>query len=227
MVDLAGSEKVKKTGATGSTLKEATAINKSLSALGKIISLLSKVNMEEQKSSKKTGGNTPKREGRGGNGRKNSGTHIPYRDSKLTRILQNSLGGNAKTALLVACSPHDDNYEETLSTLKFAKRARSIKNMTRVQAKKGSAFKKSATSKSGLLKEIEALTALENDIKQMLEIINDPSYDAEKTDQRERFEKILVETERLCGKPVMLSPRSTGTDGKATVNKYRRKKRKR
>ena len=142
-------------------------------------------------------------------------------------ILQNSLGGNAKTALLVACSPHDDNYEETLSTLKFAKRARSIKNMTRVQAKKGSAFKKSATSKSGLLKEIEALTALENDIKQMLEIINDPSYDAEKTDQRERFEKILVETERLCGKPVMLSPRSTGTDGKATVSKYRRKKRKR
>ena len=141
--------------------------------------------------------------------------------------LQNSLGGNAKTALLVACSPHDDNYEETLSTLKFAKRARSIKNMTRVQAKKGSAFKKSATSKSGLLKEIEALTALENDIKQMLEIINDPSYDAEKTDQRERFEKILVETERLCGKPVMLSPRSTGTDGKAAVNKYRRKKRKR
>ena len=99
--------------------------------------------------------------------------------------------------------------------------------MTRVQAKKGSAFKKSATSKSGLLKEIEALTALENDIKQMLEIINDPSYDAEKTDQRERFEKILVETERLCGKPVMLSPRSTGTDGKAALNKYRRKKRKR
>ena len=65
LVDLAGSEKVKKTGATGSTLKEATAINKSLSALGKIISLLSKVNMEEQKSSKKTGGNTPKKRRKG------------------------------------------------------------------------------------------------------------------------------------------------------------------
>ena len=220
LVDLAGSEKVKKTGATGSTLKEATAINKSLSALGKIISLLSKVNMDEQKKKK-----SPRKDNK--NNRKNSGTHIPYRDSKLTRILQNSLGGNAKTALLVACSPHDDNYEETLSTLKFAKRARSIKNMTRVQAKKGSSFKKSATSKAGLLKEIDELKALENEIKEMLEIINSPKYDAEKTDKREKFEKILIETERLCGKPVMLSPRSTGTDGKGGVNKYRRRKKKR
>ena len=61
----------------------------------------------------------------------------------------------------------------------------------------------------------------------MLEIINSPKYDAEKTDKREKFEKILIETERLCGKPVMLSPRSTGTDGKGGVNKYRRRKKKR
>ena len=60
--------------------------------------------------------------------------HIPYRDSKLTRLLQHSLGGNTKTMLLVACSPHDDNFEETLSTLRFASRARMISNITSVNA---------------------------------------------------------------------------------------------
>merc|ERR1719155_279514 len=94
MVDLAGSERQSKTGATGDRLKEATKINLSLSALGNVISAL-----VDGKSS-----------------------HIPYRDSKLTRLLQDSLGGNTKTVLCANCGPADYNYDETLGTLEFAKR---------------------------------------------------------------------------------------------------------
>eukprot|EP01091_Cochliopodium_minus_P001063 TRINITY_DN1093_c0_g1_i2.p1 TRINITY_DN1093_c0_g1~~TRINITY_DN1093_c0_g1_i2.p1 ORF type:complete len:956 (-),score=362.75 TRINITY_DN1093_c0_g1_i2:31-2898(-) len=101
LVDLAGSEKVAKTGAKGDTLKEAQAINQSLSALGNVINAL-------------TEGGTNK--------------HIPYRDSKLTRILQESLGGNSKTTLIINCSPSSYNYDETVSTLRFGNRAKSIKN---------------------------------------------------------------------------------------------------
>jgi len=100
LVDLAGSERVGKTGATGSRLEEAKHINKSLSALGSVINSLT----DEKK------------------------THIPYRDSKLTRILQESLGGNAKTTLVIACSPASDNEEETLCSLRFGQRAKLIKN---------------------------------------------------------------------------------------------------
>ena len=104
LADLAGSEKVNKTGATGETLEEAKKINQSLSALGNCINALTKA---------KKG-------------------HVPYRDSKLTFILRESLGGNCKTTLLVACSPHIFNLEETISTLQFAKRAKSIKNSVKV-----------------------------------------------------------------------------------------------
>lgn len=100
LVDLAGSERQSKTGATGDTLKEATKINLSLSALGNVISAL-----VDGKSS-----------------------HIPYRDSKLTRLLQDSLGGNTKTVMIAALSPADYNYDESLSTLRYAARAKSIKN---------------------------------------------------------------------------------------------------
>jgi kinesin family protein 5 len=100
LVDLAGSEKVAKTGASGQTLDEAKGINKSLSALGNVINAL-------------TDGKSK---------------HIPYRDSKLTRILQDSLGGNSRTALIINCSPASDNEAETVSTLRFGIRAKSIKN---------------------------------------------------------------------------------------------------
>ena len=106
MVDLAGSEKVGKTGASGQTLEEAKKINKSLSALGMVINALT-----DGKSS-----------------------HVPYRDSKLTRILQESLGGNSRTTLIVNCSPIAYNAEETLSTLRFGVRAKSIKNNARINA---------------------------------------------------------------------------------------------
>jgi kinesin family protein 3/17 len=100
LVDLAGSERQSKTKAEGTRLKEATKINLSLSALGNVISSLV--------------------DGKSG--------HIPYRDSKLTRLLQDSLGGNTKTCMIAALSPADYNYEETLSTLRYATRAKSIKN---------------------------------------------------------------------------------------------------
>ena len=104
LVDLAGSEKVSKTGAAGKRLEEAKNINKSLTVLGQVINCL-------------TDG-------------KNS--HIPYRDSKLTRVLQDSLGGNSKTSLIITCSPSKFNEHETLSTLRFGIRAKAIKNKPKV-----------------------------------------------------------------------------------------------
>ncbi|XP_077971106.1 osmotic avoidance abnormal protein 3-like isoform X5 [Styela clava] len=104
LVDLAGSERQSKTGATGERLREATKINLSLSALGNVISAL-----VDGKSK-----------------------HIPYRDSKLTRLLQDSLGGNTKTLMVACLSPADNNYEETLSTLRYANRAKNIKNKPRI-----------------------------------------------------------------------------------------------
>jgi hypothetical protein len=103
LVDLAGSERQKKTGATGNLLKEGSKINLSLSALGNVISALS----EKSK-------------------------HIPYRDSKLTRLLQDSLGGNTKTLMVAAISPADYNFDETMSTLRYANRAKNIKNKPKI-----------------------------------------------------------------------------------------------
>ncbi|KAM8978384.1 kinesin-1 heavy chain isoform X2 [Sarcophilus harrisii] len=99
LVDLAGSEKVSKTGAEGAVLDEAKNINKSLSALGNVISALAE-----------------------------SSTYVPYRDSKMTRILQDSLGGNCRTTIVICCSPSSYNESETKSTLLFGQRAKTIKN---------------------------------------------------------------------------------------------------
>nr|XP_036855445.1 kinesin-like protein KIF17 isoform X2 [Manis javanica] len=104
LVDLAGSERQSKTGATGERLKEATKINLSLSALSNVISALVDGRCK----------------------------HIPYRDSKLTRLLQDSLGGNTKTLMVACLSPADNNYDETLSTLRYANRATNIKNKPRI-----------------------------------------------------------------------------------------------
>ena len=104
LVDLAGSEKISKTGAAGQTLEEAKMINKSLTTLGKVINALTDSKQH----------------------------HIPYRESKLTRILSESLGGNSKTCLVITCSPSPYNEAETISTLRFGARARSIKNNAKV-----------------------------------------------------------------------------------------------
>lgn len=105
MVDLAGSEKVGQTGAEGQRLKEAGAINKSLTMLGNCISVLADKACGKAKNSV-----------------------VPYRDSALTRILQNALGGNSKTIMICAISPADVNFEESLSTLRYADRAKKIVN---------------------------------------------------------------------------------------------------
>lgn len=110
LVDLAGSERLSRTQATGDRLKEASCINQSLSVLGNVISAL----LDEK------------------------ATHIPYRNSKLTRLLQDSLGGNCKTVMIASVSPSVVDYEETLCTLRYASRVKFIKNTVCINV----AFKK-------------------------------------------------------------------------------------
>ncbi|XP_029909109.1 kinesin-like protein KIF21A isoform X6 [Myripristis murdjan] len=111
-VDLAGSERLKRTGATGDRAKEGISINCGLLALGNVISAL---------------GDRCKR-----------ASHVPYRDSKLTRLLQDSLGGNSQTVMIACISPSDRDFMETLNTLKYANRARNIKNKVVVNQDKAS-----------------------------------------------------------------------------------------
>ncbi|KAG1363947.1 kinesin-like protein KIN-4A [Cocos nucifera] len=103
LVDLAGSERAKRTCSDGLRFKEGVHINRGLLALGNVISAL-------------------------GDEKKRKGAHVPYRDSKLTRLLQDSLGGNSRTVMIACISPADINAEETLNTLKYANRARNIQN---------------------------------------------------------------------------------------------------
>lgn len=107
LVDLAGSERANSTGATGARLKEGAEINRSLSTLGRVIAALADMSTTK----KKKGGN-----------------QVPYRDSVLTWLLKDSLGGNSMTAMIAAVSPADINYDETLSTLRYADSAKRIKN---------------------------------------------------------------------------------------------------
>lgn len=101
LVDLAGCERVRVTGATGQRLEESKKINQSLSALGNVISALTDSKPRQ---------------------------HIPFRDSKLTRLLEDSLGGNCKTTMMAMISPASDAFNESHQTLKFANRAKHIKN---------------------------------------------------------------------------------------------------
>ncbi|XP_075459660.1 kinesin-like protein KIF1B isoform X22 [Ascaphus truei] len=110
LVDLAGSERADSTGAKGTRLKEGANINKSLTTLGKVISALAEVDNCPSKSKKKK-----------------KTDFIPYRDSVLTWLLRENLGGNSRTAMVAALSPADINYDETLSTLRYADRAKQIK----------------------------------------------------------------------------------------------------
>lgn len=105
LVDLAGSERLKKTGAEGERMEEAKYINLSLSTLGNVIKALASP--------------TPQ--------------HVPFRDSKLTRLLEDSLGGNTKTCMIANIGPANHNYTETMSTLRYADRAKSIKNKPKVR----------------------------------------------------------------------------------------------
>ena len=161
LVDLAGSEKISKTGATGHTLEEAKIINKSLTTLGRVIN-----NLTDGKS-----------------------THVPYRESKLTRVLQESLGGNSKTCLIITCSPSIYNESETLSTLRFGERAKKIKNKPKINKEITVAeLQKLVERLKENLKQANArINQLENFIKQNgLKI---PESDYKKEDEEEEEKK--------------------------------------
>ncbi|KAM7472774.1 hypothetical protein LguiA_010957 [Lonicera macranthoides] len=142
LVDLAGSEKVEKTGAEGRVLEEAKTINKSLSALGNVINALTC-------------------------GQQGKASHVPYRDSKLTRILQDALGGNSQTALLCCCSPSPSNASESLSTLRFGARAKHIKASPRVNCKEDKYTKKPEISS---LTKDESYDRILNKLRERLDV---------------------------------------------------------
>ncbi|XP_077007115.1 kinesin-like protein KIF17 isoform X2 [Tamandua tetradactyla] len=181
LVDLAGSERQSKTGATGERLKEATKINLSLSALGNVISALVDGRCK----------------------------HIPYRDSKLTRLLQDSLGGNTKTLMVACLSPADNNYDETLSTLRYANRAKNIKNKPRInedpkdallreyqeEIKKLKAIlaqQMSPSNLSALLSNQESLDPVQVEEKPLLPPVIQHDTEAEKQLIREEYEERLA-----------------------------------
>lgn len=154
LVDLAGSERASKTGATGATLKEGANINLSLMTLGNVINMLSE---GAKKGGKKV---------------------IPYRNSKLTRLLQESLGGNSATVMLASISPADYNFSETVSTLKYAHRAKSIANevkrnednnekMIRELQQQIEQLKQQLQSGEGSGKNVKANVELEQKLKEM------------------------------------------------------------
>ena len=160
LVDLAGSEKISKTGATGHTLEEAKIINKSLTTLGRVIN-----NLTDGKS-----------------------THVPYRESKLTRVLQESLGGNSKTCLIITCSPSIYNESETLSTLRFGERAKKIKNKPKINKEITVAeLQKLVERLKENLKQANArINQLENFIKQNGLKIPESDYKKEDDEEEEK-----------------------------------------
>ena len=173
LVDLAGSEKISKTGATGHTLEEAKIINKSLTTLGRVIN-----NLTDGKS-----------------------THVPYRESKLTRVLQESLGGNSKTCLIITCSPSIYNESETLSTLRFGERAKKIKNKPKINKEVTVAElqKLIAQLKENLKKANARITQLENYIKQKNLTVPEGNYkkeeDEEEIEEKEKEKDVQKEIE--------------------------------
>ena len=176
LVDLAGSEKISKTGATGHTLEEAKIINKSLTTLGRVIN-----NLTDGKS-----------------------THIPYRESKLTRVLQESLGGNSKTCLIITCSPSIYNESESLSTLRFGERAKKIKNKPKINKEITVAeLQKLVTQLKENLKKADArISQLENYIRQNGLSVPASDYrkeedEEEKRKQKEEKEKSINEEKEI------------------------------
>lgn len=139
---MAGAERQKKTKAEGTRLKEAVSINKGLLALGNVINaLVARSGKGRRRGKGHRGGRGRGGEDAGDEGQHDDGeaggvqdlvptktVHIPYRDSKLTRLLRDSLGGNAQTIMVACVSPADSSYDETLNTLRYASRARAIVN---------------------------------------------------------------------------------------------------
>ena len=173
LVDLAGSEKISKSGVTGFNLIEAEKINLSLTTLGRVI-----YNLTDGKSQ-----------------------HVPYRESKLTRVLQESLGGNSKTCLIITCSPSIYNESETLSTLRFGERAKKIKNKPKINKEVTVAELQKLISqlKENLKKANARITQLENYIKQKNLKVPEGNYkkeeDEEEIEEKEKEKDVQKEIE--------------------------------
>ena len=171
LVDLAGSERVGKTLASGQTLKEAQSINQSLSALGNCMRALTQ---PLSKPKKKSQYNTLLSNNQSASKDKynsNNGRHIPYRNSKLTHLLKSSLGGNAKTTLIVAAASDMENLEETISTLRFGIRAKRIKN--NAIANKSMTLQELHLKIRGLTSQVNALSNENSSLKRELTARND------------------------------------------------------
>ena len=169
LVDLAGSEKISKTGATGLTLEEAKIINQTLTTLGRVINNLT-----------------------------DGSKHVPYRDSKLTRVLQESLGGNSKTCLIITCSPSIYNESETLSTLRFGERAKKIKNNPKINKEITVAELQKLVDllKENLKKANARINQLENFIKQNNLRIPESNYKREEDEEEKRKENEKKQKEK-------------------------------
>ena len=181
LVDLAGSEKVSKTGARGDRLREGSSINKSLTVLGMVICALADISM----------------------GKKNK--VIPYRDSALTRILQNALGGNSKTLMICAISPSNDNYDETLSTLRYADQAKKIKCHAKInESPKDKMIRELKEENERLKKQLllfqeqGIIPSSKTDVKEpTLESTIDSKMMEEMLDKNKKFEGQIVELQDM------------------------------
>ncbi|OMJ69110.1 hypothetical protein SteCoe_33260 [Stentor coeruleus] len=188
LVDLAGSERVRVTGATGKRLEESKKINQSLSALGNVIAALT---------------DTKPR------------THIPYRDSKLTRLLEDSLGGNCKTTMMAMISPSEEAFGESLSSLKFANRAKNIRNIPKINADidQKTLLRKYEIELKKLRQELDLKNKTVCDMQRMMEEerrradresegpdVRSQEYISEKEEKRKLEEKIrLMNSQLLIG----------------------------
>ncbi|CAK9816643.1 Kinesin-like protein KIF13A [Anthophora plagiata] len=177
LVDLAGSERAAKTGAVGDRLKEGSNINKSLTTLGLVISKLADQN---------SGSN------------KNKDKFVPYRDSVLTWLLKDNLGGNSKTVMVATISPAADNYEETLSTLRYADRAKRIVNYAVINEDPNARIIRELRQEVETLKEM-LLHATGSILGQQRTDITEKLSESERLmkEMSQTWEEKLVETERL------------------------------
>jgi len=204
LVDLAGSERIKRTGAEGSRMKEGININKGLFVLGQVVSSLSELGQQQH-----------------GDNASTNHMHIPYRDSKLTRLLQDSLGGNSRTILVACVSPADSNVEESINTLRYAQRARNIKNSV-VRNVTQTAMSHSEAAEIRRENEMLKIKILELESRQTLKIKNagalltkatmEPSISALNIDKLEVVAKLRTKCALLESKVEQLSNKKISAD---------------
>ncbi|RLN75703.1 hypothetical protein BBJ28_00001794, partial [Nothophytophthora sp. Chile5] len=172
LVDLAGSERAKRTGAVAGRFKESVSINQGLLALGNVISAL---------------GDDKRRVGSAGSG--SNAVHVPYRDSKLTRLLQDSLGGNSRTLMIACVSPAGVNFEETLNTLKYANRAKNITNKPIVNQHVAASEEQRQRSDEELSRMKEEIASLQTQLQQQQKPVTPASGSSSSVKKTKRKEE--------------------------------------